>query len=176
MDKISTNYFVDKSVLLIGTGDTYGSYIGFPNIFMKNGAKSCEYLEIHEPYIRRCKACENYVYEITHGDVKNIKQIFTENEFDVIVWSHGPEHVSFEDFELILSDLYYVARNFVLLIVPYGNHWDGQGSKSANPSETHLQKNIQKDTFNMFGFNIETLNEINRPDAHIFLWKELLTV
>ena len=174
-DKISKQYFNNKSVLLIGSGGTVDDYSIIPDIFIKNGAKSCKYLEIWQDYIDALNLLYNrkLPYKIKKGDVNDITFNFTENNFDIIVWSNGPEHVTFEDFEIIINDLYYVAKDLVLLAVPYGNYWDNQEVKRNNPHEIHIQKNIQENTFDKFNFNKEIIGEKDKDTGQIFLWKEL---
>lgn len=176
--EIASKYFIDKTVLLIGIGDVSNSYLEFPDMFISNGAKSCEYLEIFEPYIRTKSIVGEKPYKITVGDVRNIKSIFTENSFDVIVWSHGPEHVTFEEFGTVFNDMCYIAKDLIFLAMPYGSHWDKSCDrpKNGNEHERHKQKNILEDTFDSYGFNFnkKILGEINTIEGQICLWKELI--
>ena len=171
--RISRKHFVGKTVLLIGIGDSYDSYTRLPDIFMFNGAKSCEYLEIFAGYTRDERIVQDRPYKITVGDVRNIKQVYDENSIDNIVWAHGPEHVSLKEFRKIFDDLCYVAKNLIFLAVPWGNHWDSQTTKNFNKHENHVTKNILFNTYDEYKFKRRTVGKINTIEGQLFLWKVL---
>jgi hypothetical protein len=173
--KMSKKYFVNKKVLLIGIGDTYRSYTHLPDMFMDGGAKSCEYLEVHESYMRDVKIVGDKPFKITQGNVKDIATIFGEDSFDNVVWSHGPEHVTCSEFEPIYDRICEVARNLVFFVVPYGNFWDKTTDihKNNNMYEVHKEKNILLDTYDGYNFSKQVIGEVDTIQGQLCLWKKM---
>ncbi len=172
LDGFCEKHVLDSEILLIGTGGGTKDYYAFPNYLTRNrNPKSIEYLEIFVVYWQELK---NLDYSVTLGDVRDIKRIFKDRMFDVIVWSHGPEHVKKKEMSKIFKDIISLTRKAVLLVVPYGSFWDKQWNKNDNPYETHIQKNLTPESFdNINGFNFEVFGTKDKQDAQMFMWKEI---
>lgn len=56
------------------------------------------------------------------GDLKNIKNYFDEKSFDCICLFQVLEHLPFENFESILSQLPHITRQHILISLPYYGH------------------------------------------------------
>ena len=173
INEICSKHFIDKSVLIVGIGGDFVGYTKLPDLFISHGAKSCECLEVWKKYIEDQKVVRGVPYKITEGNVRSIKQIFAENQFDNIVWSHGPEHVSYDDLLKIIPDIEYVAKNLILFVVPSGNFWDKQSNKLGNPHEVHVQKSLNEENFKLDGFKSRMIGNGNEINAQLCLWKEL---
>ncbi|MFZ5806905.1 MAG: class I SAM-dependent methyltransferase [Verrucomicrobiota bacterium] len=53
------------------------------------------------------------------GDLKNIKDYFSEKSFDCVCLFQVLEHLPFEDFELVLRQLTRISRRYILLSLPF---------------------------------------------------------
>ncbi len=165
------NVLKDTEILLVGTGESKDDYYTFPDYLWFYSPKSIEYLEIN---VINWQKFRGYSYPVTLGDVRDIKRIFKDRIFDVIVWSHGPEHVKREEMPEIFDDIISLTRKAVLFVVPYGSFWDKQWNKNDNPYETHIQKNLTPESFdNISGFNFEVFGIKDKQDAQMFIWKEI---
>lgn len=82
-------------------------------------------------FLRRNNICDN----IYNDDVKNIKSL--NRQFDAVIWLHGPEHISFQDFLLIRKDIENSARKLVIYQAPEG--YFHQGELYNNPYERHVE-------------------------------------
>jgi len=174
MDKFCEKYIQNSSVLMIGTGFTKDQYYEWPDTLVKCGASSAEYLEVCEHYYEKWKEGK---YRVTLGDVKDIRKIFPDNSFDVVLWTQGPEHISQHEMKQVFSDILHVAKRAVLFSCPYGSYYDKQGEVYRNVYEAHVQKDMTLDSFDgIEGYNIEVFGEKNKGDAAMYVWKEKLMV
>jgi len=97
-------------------------------------------LEVYEPYIPIAKAYLDNKYPNNGirwviGDIRNADQIFKET-FDLVVWSHGPEHIRKEEFMLTMHKLVNLANKQVFTNCPYGVYT--QNGIAGNEYETHF--------------------------------------
>lgn len=69
------------------------------------------------------------------GDARRIDQVIKKNEYDVIFWDHGPEHVTAEELRKVTPLLREYAAKLVLYCCPWGD-WP-QGAEDNNDHEIH---------------------------------------
>lgn len=88
-----------------------------------------EIIEVFKPNVEFLK--KKYKFPVIHGDIikENIKK------YDLIFWSHGPEHINKNDLEPVLDKLNRKCKQLVLLF-PEGA--SPQGAVDGNINETHL--------------------------------------
>ncbi|MCR3883218.1 UPF0146 family protein [Methanotrichaceae archaeon M04Ac] len=53
------------------------------------------------------------------GSVTNLRKFFEEGSFDTLLCAEVLEHLPFDCFEVALKEMKYVAKNFVILSLPY---------------------------------------------------------
>jgi hypothetical protein len=53
------------------------------------------------------------------GSVTNLRKFFEEGSFDTLLCAEVLEHLPFDCFEVALKEMKYVAKNFVVLSLPY---------------------------------------------------------
>lgn len=89
---------------------------------------------------------------------------------DIVVWWHGPEHVTKREMNHILPKLEFSARMGVVLATPYGKYI--QGRAYGNPWERHLWHPMPED-FESIGYKVGTVGAIDTgPESCIVAWKE----
>lgn len=92
------------------------------------------HLEAHEPNVKWISTTKRIGTAI-HGDVRNIEKIFGPHEFDFILWLHGPEHVSWEEFQAVRLPLEARSKHGIMYQAPIGDL--PQGNLYGNPFERH---------------------------------------
>ena len=111
------------------------------------GGYKVDLLEIWKP------SCDLFRGEIkTHGgrviqaDVRTWKP---DRQYDLVMWWHGPEHVSAGDAELALAKLDKVRTHALITAVPNG-HYE-QGPVDGNAAQRHISE-YTPDWFQTRGF------------------------
>jgi hypothetical protein len=97
-------------------------------------------LEIYTPNVEALnnhKRKGRHFHEVIEGDVRETKDIFDKDEFDHVIWWHGPEHVTLDELPQALSDLEYVTKKSVNTACPWGI--SKQGAVYGNEYEIHQQ-------------------------------------
>lgn len=95
------------------------------------------------------------------GDVRNINAYVNKDEYDVIFWDHGPEHVSWEDLQKTTPLLYDWAGRLVLYCCPWGE-WP-QGIEDNNEHEIH-RNYVTKEQFLELGLSTITFGTPGNSD------------
>jgi len=135
--------FQNCSVLLIGTGWEYEQYYDWPTILRDVWNAKCSYLEIDSGYINKWR---NGPFPLYEGSVSDIKNIISKN-FDVILWVQGPEHIPYKDMLSTFEDMFKKSNRGIVCTCPWGSYYDYQGVLNNNPSEQHIQKSMDENTF-----------------------------
>ncbi len=156
-----------KSVLQIGARPGGGWKKMFDG-FGKTGYERFDILEIWQPNVYRLKlAWPMSLGNVICGDVRKIADYRTrkfgrpitnelEGQYDVIVYHHGPEHITRSEFLEVLPELEMMADKAVILGTPNGI-WDKKGVFTHdNPHEDHVE--------NWYGEDFEKLG----CDVHVF--------
>jgi hypothetical protein len=87
-------------------------------------------------------------------DVKNIENYY--KNFDCILWLHGPEHVTWNDFLSIRSIIENKANKLVIYQAPIGEY--PQDSIYGNPYERHLTS-LTSSMFSQLGYHTKDHND-----------------
>lgn len=126
-DKIVFNPNV-RSILNIGYRHTSDPTI-------KN---ACEMLNkrftILEVFHENCEYMRNLGMEVIEMDIRNIKNL--NRTFDAVIWLHGPEHISWDDFLSCRHDIESKSRNITIYQAPIGEYI--QDELYGNPYEKHI--------------------------------------
>lgn len=135
----------DSKVLLIGTGYEDRQYYDWPNLLLKlESTIKIKYLEICDSYIEKWKNSE---FEVIKGNVQDIDKIFKKDEFDVICWIQGPEHVKQDEMYPTFEKIFNCAKKGVLFSCPWGKYYDYQEELNNNFYEKHINKSMGKHSF-----------------------------
>ena len=107
--------------------------------------------DIIEIYSENCmnirKERNLFCYE---WDITNIKNLQCPN-YDIILWLHGPEHISWDAFLDCRSDIENKANYAVLYQAPIGMY--EQGALYGNPYETHVST-LYPEMFENIGYDV----------------------
>lgn len=157
----------NSSVLIVGTGDTEAQYSEWPRVLLSCGADSIKYIEVFEG---NCRKFANREYEVIQCDIRNIDNIIEKGRFDLLLWLHGPEHVTKEDMIVVFGKIWDLTNKGFVVSCPFGNYY-GSSMVGDNIYEEHLQPNMILSDFDMIGCNFLTIGEINTPKANIIGYK-----
>ena len=123
-------------------------------------------LEIWEPNIEALQKL-NFFNKVIQGDVREIYK-YVDQDYDVIFWWHGPEHIKKEELESTLNNIEDLATTMVVLGCPWGDY--PQGALEKNPYEVHVSA-YQPGDFRDLGYQVEWLPPEGRG-GNILAWKE----
>lgn len=162
--------FTNCSVLLVGTGWTDEQYYDWPTILEDVWSAKCSYLEIDKGYINRWKDKKYPIYE---GSVTDIKDVISK-PFDIILWGHGPEHIKHEQMLSTFDAMYEISNKGIVCFCPWGSFYDYQETMNNNIYETHLQKNMDENSFGpeFANYSIAYGGVKDAGNGLIVIWRE----
>jgi len=135
----------NNNVLLVGTGYYDDQYYDWCNALLRvEPTIKISYLEVSDVYINKWK---NGQYPIIKGDVRKIDEVIVNDEFDVICWIQGPEHIKQEEMANTFEKIFNVAKKAVIFSCPWGNYYDFQEELHGNVYEKHLNKSMGEHCF-----------------------------
>ena len=106
---------------------------------------------------------ENIPIDVVEGNVLDASEIFKENQFDVSVFWHGPEHLPLPEIDVALQAMEKVSSKFVIIGCPNGmSIKTKQGKLYGNPYEEHIS-GANEDFYKQRGFLTE---EVIRKGFH----------
>lgn len=128
----------------------------------KHGYELLDVLEVWEPNVEWCKA-NLKVRQIVLGDVRQI-DCYPELEpsYDTIIWHHGPEHVSRQEFEAVLPKIMARCRTFAVGC-PWGI-WE-QDDLRGNTFERHAHHWLPEELESL-GFSCYTFQTGGKDGPH----------
>lgn len=91
-------------------------------------------------------------------------------QWDVIMWWHGPEHISKEELAPTLEKLELMAKKLVILGCPWGIYL--QGISNNNKYQIHKNHIYPKDLLKL-GYSVETIGNKDKPGSNLLAWKML---
>jgi hypothetical protein len=89
-------------------------------------------------------------------------------QFEWIIWWHGPEHILADELKPTLTGLEKRATLGIILGCPYGQN--PQGAVDGNIYEIHHSTWYPED-FQQLGYQTATQGPIDVPNSHILAWK-----
>ena len=116
-------------------------------------------LEIWKPNVKKL-----IDYDVILGDVRTTEL----NNYDYVIWWHGPEHIKQDELKSTLDKLEQITNKILAVACPYGLY--PQGCHNGNPYETHLST-IYPETLIDLGFEIATDGERDTEGSEIVAWK-----
>jgi hypothetical protein len=129
-------------------------------------------LEIFEPNVEeliKMNQNKRIFDNIQLGNVEKINDYGFEN-FDIIMWWHGPEHIPYEKLEDVIKQLENKANHYVIMGSPFG--LCRQGLCYGNKYERHISL-LYPNNFEKWGYQIKTDGEQDVRAGHILSWKKI---
>lgn len=150
-----------KKILNIGFRD--GSDLTIRN-FVKNMGGEFHVFEVWEP---NCNilAKNNVVDKVICGDARSISTLMQKNEYDVVLWLHGPEHITWDDFLNCREQIDSIASKLIIYQAPIGEH--PQDELYGNPFEKHITSLEPKMFFDL-GYDV-VLHDGSKTGNYAFL-------
>jgi len=109
------------------------------------------------------------VDRVVHLDIlKLAASKVIDEQFDVVMWIHGPEHVVTDDFIKVLPSLEKITRKHLILMCPWGRY--EQDAIYGNPYEVHKEA-YYPEFFSKLGFSFETLGQKDVEGSNLMSWK-----
>ena len=119
--------------------------------------------------------CEHYansdlVAHVVCGDVRDVDNLELPHEqYDIVMWWHGPEHVHGDELEAVLAALERRASRAIVLGSPWG-YWE-QGEYGGNPHEAHVLE-LHAGDYARLGYTVEPVGKNDDPDTgRLTAWK-----
>lgn len=127
-------------------------------------------LEIWPAYVEGLKKSKFSVDEIIQGDIRTIIKNLN-RVFDLIIWWHGPEHVSEIEADTLLnpnSNFHQLWSRALLLGAPLGTY--KQGAYEGNPHQAH-QWVTKPEWFQERGYNVTTVGTPKISRSGLIAWR-----
>ena len=153
-------FFDCKTVLYIGPG------INFQNrAYLKECGFEVTLLDIWSEYVNKWK---EEGYEAILADIVIWE---AKRKWDIVMWWHGPEHVSEQNLPKTFKKLEMWANKLVILSVPWG--YLPLGRIHDNPHYKH-KCHLKENFFLALGYSVEVYgSETNTRASNLVAWKEI---
>jgi hypothetical protein len=151
------------SLLYIGARPDAHSWL--PELY--EASHSITVLEIWEENAQGLKG-DNRIARLILGDVRNVDHM--PEMFDVVMWWHGPEHLSYDEILPTLQKLEAKAGRLIAVACPYGYY--PQGSHKGNPYEEH-KTYLYPEHFTDWGYTVRTDGRMDDAGGEIVAWKRV---
>ncbi len=159
-----------KSVLYVGANPTRQQFL---KDFEESGYDRIVIIEAFREnvqFLREKMGLESKSgFNVIEGDVRNIEN-FQIDDFDVVFFWHGIEHLPEKDMEPTLKKLESITKHLIVIGTPWGSY--PQHDKYGNPYEIH-QTIIYPPMLEKYGYKTETLGKKDDYGSNITAWKYL---
>ena len=132
-------------------------------------------LEAWEPNVRALRQATHLgLGGVILGDVlqaAELPEIAALTPFDLLVWSHGPEHVERGALERFIGPsgaLHGLYSRAVLMGAPWGRY--EQAGVGGNPYEAH-RSHLLPEFFLKLGYQTSTVGRKDDPAGHVTAWR-----
>ena len=113
--------------------------------FVKSMNKTWTVLEVWK---ENCDHMRQMGLDVIEEDVRNIKNL--NRKFDAVIWLHGPEHITWDEFKEVRSDIEDRSNHLTIYQCPIGEY--PQGALYNNPYENHVST-ITAEMFTDLGYD-----------------------
>ncbi len=102
-----------------------------------------------EVFPDNCNLMRRYGIDTIEMNVLDIKNL--DRTFDAVIWLHGPEHISWVDFDKCRKDIESKAKQIVIYQAPIGEY--PQDELYGNPYEKHIST-LYSSMFEELGYSV----------------------
>jgi len=108
---------------------------------------------------------------VIEGDVRNIESL-TDEDYDVVMWWQGPEHVHLKEVESALAALWRKTRHLLVLGCPCAGVTDEHpmaGDGATGPG-IHYSR-FDREFFIGLGFEVDVVGECGKRGNNMMAWR-----
>ena len=146
-----------QDCLYIGAHFHFGRNIQCGRLF-----KDIEIVEVFHENVKQLRAAG---FTVHHSD---IMAFAPERCYDVSMFWHGPEHLTKEQFPVLLEKLKKCTLNLIVFATPFG-HYE-QGPEYGNKHEKHLS-DWRAEDFEMYGLEADEMG--TEYNGNVIAWLRL---
>jgi len=162
-----------NSILNIGLGDK-GETVKWLKIYNGLfGLSRFENLELVQSRINKMKNVKgkdrDYINTCHLGDVRNIDELNL-GTFDIVLWSHGPEHIHRDDWKDTFAKLDKVGK-IIVIHLPWGTGYDNAPGKKHPLGDAHLSGSVMRGEMEEFGFKVRYVGVRDTRQSNMYGWK-----
>ena len=117
-----------------------------------------------EVFPENCRIMRANGMDVIEMNVLNIRSL--ERKFDAVIWLHGPEHITWEEFMMCRKDIESKANELIIYQAPMGEY--PQGELYNNPFEKHVST-LYPEMFEELGYNVEHYSDFGEPTFSAWL-------
>jgi len=136
----------------------------FTNQFKQKGYR-IDILEVFDKNLQSLKKLK-FINKLIKGDVREVDKLI-DQEYDVIFWWHGPEHIHKNELKDTLNKLKKISNKLVVCGCPYGKY--EQGVVYGNVWEKHLSY-LEPANFKKSSFQVDVLGKKDSLGSNILSW------
>ena len=155
-----TKFIMDElAVPKIKTVLNIGYRISSDHTIMKHVTSMNKAWTVLEVWKENCDYMRSAGLDVIEADVREIKNIA--RRFDAVIWLHGPEHISWEDFLQYREDIEDKSNIITVYQCPLGNY--PQDDLYGNPYERHVST-LHPHMFRDLGYEVH--EHVPGKDVH----------
>lgn len=103
------------------------------------------------------------------GNAQEAKKVLGDCVYDVVVWWHGPEHITKEELPDAIDGLWSLAKRLLIVGCPEGK--SPKGPESGNPYQAHKSSLVEADLRDL-GFSNVIRVKRKTGIPHLTAWRE----
>ena len=149
-----------KSLLYIGVSKKHFQF----KTYLDNLGYNITLLEAHAPNL------ESYIKDYICINADIIEFDTYDLRWDVVMWWHGPEHITKEKLKPTLKKIERIANKLVILGCPFGRYV--QGVSNNNKYQIHKNHIYPKDLLDL-GYYVDTIGRQDIPGSNLMAWREI---
>jgi len=132
-----------------------------------------ENLELVASRIKKMRAVKGanreYIDKCHLGDVRKIDELDI-GPFDLILWSHGPEHINRDEWADTFAKLDKLGK-IIVIHLPWGKAYDNNQNKKFPLGDQHLSGSVMRDEMEQFGFKVRYTGIRDTKQSCMYGWK-----
>lgn len=155
----------NRRVLYVGA---YSERFHFNEVLQLNGC-IVDVLEIGEEnceYLRRL----SWLNRVIRGDVTDPELEL--EDYDIVLWSHGPNMVERDKFEQALQ-LLEKHGDLVVILIPFGHGYTYPGDHDGRPFYMNTHSSYIPADFLKLGYSVNTIGEEDLRGNNLLAWKRV---
>lgn len=161
--KCIPSVFTFKKVLYIGANEKRFHF----QADLKDNNCVADVLEIDR---ERCNGLKKFAWlnQVICGSVTNAEKLFFPNQYDLILWSHGPEILDKELIVPTIQKLEIIAPKLLVMMAPWGKYTHTNVARIDFNASALYEEDFEK-----LGYATSTIGEKDKNGSNLLAWKLL---